>query len=557
MSDKPIIVIKKRGKKQQHEAHGGSWKIAYADFVTAMMAFFLLMWLINATNEEQRKGIADYFAPNLINMRTQNGSAGLMGGVNMSNPNNSSGKSSEERSKSTEIEVDVSKSTQLEAFQDKKDVSNDALAAKRIKVDATNTEKIKKNDAVSFSEKATSTVTKEEAVVSQLKEKKERSSKDKEKKVAAKVESVKAEAEKMDPANVESTKKEQSVKKEQGKADIAKANSANTGSTAAESAKVGSIMKEQGKAESAKPESANGGVSNAGSSKAESLKKDQGQAGASQSDLNKVGLQKPDQEMVNATIVKIVRVDLEENKKAKDQVVQKEAAEKALSQVMSAVKKNQAETTYERSISNAISDKKMEQQKALEKAMNESKERAEAIKNLQRVENDKLTKIAESIKEIIQNNPELKGLLSHVVIEDRPEGLRIQLIDKDKRSMFASGSSSMTPQTKQLMKAVATMIENLPNSLVISGHTDAHPYVGTRKYSNWELSADRANATRRVLQEYNVNANRFESVMGKEATDPFVKEDPFNESNRRISITLLRQYGMPSPEVFKQITGGR
>ena len=498
MSDKPIIVIKKRGKKQQHEAHGGSWKIAYADFVTAMMAFFLLMWLINATNEEQRKGIADYFAPNLINMRTQNGSAGLMGGVNMSNPNNSSGKSSEERSKNTEIEVDISKSKQQEAFQDKKDVTNDVFdAAKKIKVDATNTEKIKKNDAVSFAEKATSTVTKEQAVVSQPKEMKERSSTDKEKKVAAKLESVNAEAAKTDPANVENAKKGQSVKK------------------------------------------------------------DQGQAGASQSDLNKAGSKKPDQEMVNATIVKIVGVDLEENKKAKDQVIRKEAAEKALSQVMTAVKKNQSETTYERSISNAISDKKMEQQKALEKAMNESKERAEAIKNLQRVENDKLTRVAESIKEIIQNNPELKGLLSHVIIENRPEGLRIQLIDKDKRSMFASGSSSMTPQTKQLMKTVATMIEKLPNSLVISGHTDAHPYVGTRKYSNWELSADRANATRRVLQEYNVSANRFESVMGKEATDPFVKEDPFNESNRRISITLLRQYGMPSPEVFKQITGGR
>ena len=135
MDNKPIIIIKKRGKKKPHEAHGGSWKIAYADFVTAMMAFFLLMWLINVTSEEQRKGIADYFSPSFINTQTQNGSAGLLGGVNLSNPNNSSGKSTEERAKSTEIEVDVVKSKHQDEFQDKKDVSKDALnAAKKIRL---------------------------------------------------------------------------------------------------------------------------------------------------------------------------------------------------------------------------------------------------------------------------------------------------------------------------------------------------------------------------------------------------------------------------------------
>src|SRR5256885_11556469 len=98
----PIIV--KRIRRGGHAHHGGSWKIAYADFVTAMMAFFLLMWLLSVTNEDQRKGIADYFSPNFIETQAQSGSAGFLGGVNLSNPNNSSGKSTQERAKSTEIE---------------------------------------------------------------------------------------------------------------------------------------------------------------------------------------------------------------------------------------------------------------------------------------------------------------------------------------------------------------------------------------------------------------------------------------------------------------------
>ena len=515
MDDRPIIIIKKRGKEKPHGSHGGSWKIAYADFVTAMMAFFLLMWLLSVTNEDQKKGIADYFAPNFINTQAQNGSAGLLGGVNLTNPNNSSGKSTQERAKSTEIEVDVVNSKRQDEFQDKKEVSVDSLnAAKQVKVDPTNSEKIKKNDSIKFVEKTTIATPKEQVVVDPLNAKQEQALSDVQKNLV-----VKADLAKVDPAKAEQNKTDP-VKVEQAKAEAAKA--------------------EQFKAEQRK---------------AEPLKTDLAKAESAKIDSAKTEPAKVETKKINETIEKIVKVDLHEIKIAKMQAAEKAAEAKALSQAAATVKENNAATTYERSITNAMSDKKMEQQKAIENAAAESKEKQEAIKKLQIAENEKLKEVAGAIKDLVQKNPELKGLAPHLILENRPEGLRIQLIDKDKRSMFASGSSSMTPLTKQLLKTVANLIEKMPNALVISGHTDAHPFVGARKYSNWELSADRANATRRTLEEFNIAAKRFESVMGKEATDPFVKEDPFAESNRRISITLLREYGMPSADTFKQMAG--
>ncbi len=539
MDDKPIIIIKKRGKKKPHEAHGGSWKIAYADFVTAMMAFFLLMWLLSVTNEDQKKGIADYFAPTIINMQSQNGSAGLMGGVNLTNPNNSSGKSTQERAKSTEIEVDVANSKRQDEFQDKKEVSADSLnAAKQVKTDPTNSEKIKKNDSIKFVEKAEVTAAKEQIVVDPLKTKQEQAAKETQQNLLVKVEPVKA-----DPAKVDA--KVDPAKAEQNKTDPLKAEQAKAEQAKAEAAKAEQLKAEQLKANPAKTDPA----------KTEAAKVEQPKPEPAKIDSAKTEPAKVETQKINETIEKIVKVDLHEIKIAKTQAAEKVAEAKALNQAAATVKENNAATTYERSITNAMSDKKAEQQKAIEKAAAESKEKQEAIKRLQLAENEKLKEVAGAIKDLVQKNPELKGLAPHLILENRPEGLRIQLIDKDKRSMFASGSSSMTPLTKQLLKTVANLIEKMPNSLVISGHTDAHPFVGARKYSNWELSADRANATRRTLEEFNINAKRFESVMGKEATDPFVREDPFAESNRRISITLLREYGMPSTDTFKQMAG--
>ena len=107
--------------------------------------------------------------------------------------------------------------------------------------------------------------------------------------------------------------------------------------------------------------------------------------------------------------------------------------------------------------------------------------------------------------------------------------------------MFPSGSAVMNPRSATLLSKVATAIKDLPNKLEISGHTDATPYHGGHNYTNWELSADRANASRRVLVSAGISPARLTMIKGRADTDPFVKADPFDPQNRRISIVLLRE----------------
>jgi hypothetical protein len=106
----------------------------------------------------------------------------------------------------------------------------------------------------------------------------------------------------------------------------------------------------------------------------------------------------------------------------------------------------------------------------------------------------------------------------------------------------------MNPRSKELLQKVAQAVSDLPNKIEISGHTDAAPYAGNANYSNWELSSDRANASRRVLVENGIDAARLRTVEGKADTEPFVKENPLDPQNRRISIVLLRITAQPSAD---------
>ncbi len=308
-----LVVVKKKKKKSHNVHHGGSWKIAYADFVTAMMAFFMLMWLINVTTDEQKKGIADYFSPNLVDMQAQNGSNGMLGGTNITNENNSEGKNV------NEVNIQGKKSDETDTQSDNEDANEN-------------------NSNVNVSAK----------------------------------------------------------------------------------------------------------------------------------DKNRVNAKDKDK-------------DKDKNKDSND------------------------------------------------------------MSEAQKHEQQQFVELTKEIKNIMKENPELKNLMANLVVEIRPEGLLFQIIDQDKRSMFASGSSLMQSHTKTLLRAVARVIKKSPNKITITGHTDATPYVDTRNYSNWELSVDRANATRRFLEESGVGSDRIESVIGKEATEPYVKNDPYSPQNRRISILLLRK----------------
>lgn len=118
------------------------------------------------------------------------------------------------------------------------------------------------------------------------------------------------------------------------------------------------------------------------------------------------------------------------------------------------------------------------------------------------------------------------------------EGLVIQIIDKADRISFESGSSELTSMTSKILDEIASIICNLPNPIQIGGHTDAHPYP-SNTYTNWELSADRANAARRQLVAKCVEPTRIKKIVGFADTQPLIIEDPFAAGNRRISIMLL------------------
>ncbi|MCC6471201.1 MAG: flagellar motor protein MotB [Alphaproteobacteria bacterium] len=145
------------------------------------------------------------------------------------------------------------------------------------------------------------------------------------------------------------------------------------------------------------------------------------------------------------------------------------------------------------------------------------------------------------LRQAIQSVPELKELADSLKIDQTPEGLRIQLLDQDKLSMFTKGSSRMEEHTRRLMGLVATAIKGLPNKLTLSGHTDGVPYQTVTGYTNWELSSDRANASRKALIEAGVSPDRIAQVVGKADRDHLFPNEPNSPRNRRISIVLLRE----------------
>jgi chemotaxis protein MotB len=295
VGDQPI-VIKKIKKGGGHGHHGGAWKVAYADFVTAMMAFFLLMWLINTTSPQQKRGIADYFAPASVS-ETTSGSGGILGGT--------------------------------------------ALGDDGAKGDGTM------------------------SVIEEL-----------------------------------------------------------------------------------SPDSRN-----------------------------------PD------------------NGKSQD-----------------ASKSEQTEVTTE----------------ALRQALQKREEAAFAS-------------AAQSLRQALQDMPELAELSKNIIIDQTPEGLRIQLVDQEGRSMFNQGSAQPNARAQLLLRAISKVINQLPNRISIYGHTSANR-GGARAEGDWTLSAGRADASRRVLQGSGVDPDRVYQVSGKAASEPLYPDDPALPGNRRIAIVLLREAPVLPPD---------
>jgi chemotaxis protein MotB len=296
MADDIAPIIIKKVKKGGHGAHGGAWKVAYADFVTAMMAFFLLLWLLNVTTTEQKEGLADYFAPTMASL-SQSGSGGLLGGKSMQ--------------------------------PDGAMISNLGV-----------------------------------------------------------------------PSAVSSISPPESGRKDEG----------------------------------------------------------------------------------------------EDARKAREM------------------------------------------------------EEAELLEKLRQIEEMSFEQARDQIRQAINKDPALSGLKDNIIIDMTPEGLRIQIVDQFNESMFESGSATIKPRVRTLIGMIAKSIEELPNGLSISGHTDSSSFNG-RDYSNWELSSDRANASRRALLDAGLKPDRIERVAGRADTDPLISDDPTNPGNRRISIILLRETPVLPPNL--------
>ena len=154
-----------------------------------------------------------------------------------------------------------------------------------------------------------------------------------------------------------------------------------------------------------------------------------------------------------------------------------------------------------------------------------------------------------SLRKAIEQNPDLKEFAENLIVDMTPQGMRIQIADAENRSMFPSGSAEMYDYTGELLGQILKAIEALPNDIALIGHTDATPYRSDNGYSNWELSTDRANSSRRALIEAGLEESRIVRVVGMAAQEPLNVDDPFSAENRRISVLILRATPAPAAAV--------
>jgi len=157
-------------------------------------------------------------------------------------------------------------------------------------------------------------------------------------------------------------------------------------------------------------------------------------------------------------------------------------------------------------------------------------------------EKNRLKELKERIERAIESNPSLKQFRKQMLIDITSEGLRVQIVDEYNRPMFASGSAQLQPYSRDILREVGKALNDVPNRISISGHTDAQPYSGGNAgYSNWELSADRANAARRELIYGGLKDDRTLRVVGLSSAVLFDAANPLNPINRRISIIVMNR----------------
>jgi len=174
--------------------------------------------------------------------------------------------------------------------------------------------------------------------------------------------------------------------------------------------------------------------------------------------------------------------------------------------------------------------------------------RAELQRQLEEQARQAVAAMAEQLREAIRDAPELARHRDQILVEETPEGVRIQLTDKDGRSMFRESSARFYEYAERLVRELGGIVAGLSNRVAIIGHTDAGNFSAGADLSNWELSSQRANATRRVLSGSGVSGDRFAEVTGKAATEPLYPTAPQRAENRRIAILVLREAPVIAPD---------
>jgi chemotaxis protein MotB len=167
-----------------------------------------------------------------------------------------------------------------------------------------------------------------------------------------------------------------------------------------------------------------------------------------------------------------------------------------------------------------------------------------------KLEQDKAFALAAaSLRQALQDMPELAEASKHIVLEESEQGLNIEIVDQEGRSMFPEGSKEPYARTREIIQKLAGPLKVTPYRISITGHTAAPRTPPQPGYGPWNLSADRANAVREILEEEGLPSNNIYQVAGKADTDPLFPDDPYIAANRRVTITLMREAPPVPPDL--------
>jgi len=152
------------------------------------------------------------------------------------------------------------------------------------------------------------------------------------------------------------------------------------------------------------------------------------------------------------------------------------------------------------------------------------------------------TLAAASLKQAWQDMPEITSVSEHIIMEETDEGLNIVIADQQGRAMFPEGSKYPYEVTRKAIAAMAPALQKLPNQIQITGHVAAGAKFDNPRYGKWELSFDRANVARQILEEFGMSGDRIQSVVGRGDSDPFFANDPYLSANQRVSILVVFEH---------------